>query len=172
MNRQILLFCLTLLSGVGDCTAQVGKPFRLIVPDLGSGSLDVDELELPGKLPKGLEIQVLNHVAVDVDYGKIYTRLNGESAGFITTVKNATVGKIAVMNFGLRQGMKLNYGVNTVEVWALTKRGRKYYRNFILKTKGATRNEYFAYQTKLSPKDQDAVPPDVLLLEPEFPIRI
>jgi hypothetical protein len=152
--------------------AQVASPFRLVVPDLGNEALDLDELELPGRLPKRLEVQVLNPVAVDVDYGKIYTKLNGESAGFITTVAHATQGKIAKMDFSLREGMKLNYGINTIEVLAVTKRGRKYYRNFILKTKDATRNAYFAYQTKLSPKDEDGIPPDVLLLEPEFPVRI
>lgn len=170
--RQRTSVLLVALGGAILCTAQPASHFRLIVPGMGSEPLDVDVLELPGTLPKSVQIQVLNPIAADVDYGRIHTKLNSESAGFITTVSNASAGKIARLDFNLRQGMKLKEGVNTIEVLAITRRGRKYYRNFVLKTAGATRNEYFTYQTRLSPKDEAALAPEVIVLEPEFPITL
>ena len=39
-------------------------------------------IEVPGPIPQTLLLQVLNPVAADVDYGKIFTKLNGEGAGY------------------------------------------------------------------------------------------
>src|SRR5260370_10594193 len=139
------------LAVAAGCLAGQPVVFKLQIPELGDRVFDADVIEVPGPIPQSLLIQVLNPVASDVDYGKIFTKLNGERAGYITAISNSTDGKIARMDLKLRQGMKLTPGSNTVEIQAINKHGRKFYRNFLIKTHEQARNPYFAYEVKRVP---------------------
>src|SRR5258707_1907495 len=116
------------------CFAQTA-PFRIQIPDVSDGAVERDIVEVPGNLPDVLLIHVLNPVAADVDYGRIMTKLNGQSASYIQTVSGGAAGKIVRMDLKLREGMRLFPGTNTVEVTAVNRRGRKFYRNFVIRTK-------------------------------------
>jgi hypothetical protein len=150
-----------------------GQPvvFKLQVPELGDQVFDADVVEVPGPMPQSLVIRVLNPVAADVDYGKILTKLNGEGAGYITSVSASVDGKVARMDLKLREGMKLTPGTNTIEVQAINKHGRKFYRNFLIKTREESRNEYFTYEVKRVPGDTTGGP-DISIAGPEGPITL
>src|SRR5690348_4250076 len=152
------LWKIAVFAAVAGCLAGQPVVFKLQIPELGDQLFDADVIEVPGPLPQTLLVRILNPVAADVDYGRILTLLNGEGATYITAVSAAADGKVARMDFKLRAGMTLVPGTNTVEVLATNKRGRKFYRNFILKTREASRNEYFTYETKRAPGDNTGGP--------------
>lgn len=152
---------------VGSLLAQP-VVFKVQIPELGTQLFDADVIEVPGPLPRALLIQVLNPVAADVDYGKILTKLNGEGAGYITAVSSNADGKVARMDLKLREGITMVPGTNTVEVQATNKHGRKFYRNFLIKTIEDTRNPYFTYETKCAPGDTDG--PEVTVTQPDTPV--
>ena len=143
--------------------------FKLQIPELGEQIFDADVIEAPGPLPQSLVIHVLNPVAGDVDYGRIQTKLNGEGTGYITTVSASADGKIARMDLKLRQNMCLVPGTNTVEIQATNRHGRKYYRNFLIKTREDTRNQYFTYEAKHSAGDTTGGP-EIVIEQPETPV--
>jgi len=152
------------------CLAGQPVVFKLQIPELGDRVFDADVIEVPGPIPQTLLIQVLNPVAADVDYGKILTKLNGEGAGYITAISNSTDGKVARMDLKLRQGMKLTPGTNTVEIQATNKHGRKFYRNFLIKTHEEARNPYFAYEVKRVPGETGG--PELMITQPDAPIAL
>lgn len=158
------------LAMAAGCLAGQPVVFKLQIPELGDRVFDADVIEVPGPIPQTLLIQVLNPVAADVDYGKIFTKLNGEGAGYITAVSNSSDGKIARMDLKLRQGMKLMPGTNTVEIQAVNKHGRKFYRNFIIKTHEESRNPYFAYEVKRVPGETGG--PELTITQPDTPIAL
>src|SRR5579864_6583981 len=84
-----------------------GQPavFQLQIPELGDRVFDSDIIEVPGPIPQVLLIRILNPVAADVDYGQIFTKLNGEGAGYITDLRNSSDGKVARLDLKLREGM-------------------------------------------------------------------
>jgi hypothetical protein len=145
--------------------------FKLQIPELGDRVIDADVVEVPGAMPKSLILRVLNPVAADVDYGKIQAKLNGEGAGYIMAVSSAEDGKVARLDLNLREGMKLVPGTNTVEIQALNKRGRKYYRNFLIKTREEARNEYFSYEAKRGVGTSEP-PPEISIVQPQQPILV
>ena len=148
-----------------------GQPvvFKLQIPELGDQVFDADVVEVPGPIPQSLSIRVLNPVAADVDYGKIFTKLNGEGAGYITAVSSAADGKVARMDLKLREGMQLLPGTNTVEIQATNRHGRRFYRNFLVKTREDTRNQYFVYEMKRAPGDKTGGP-EVTIAQPDAPV--
>jgi hypothetical protein len=75
------------------------------------------------------------------------------------------------MDLKLREGMKLLPGTNTVEVQATNRHGRKFYRNFLIKTREEVRNEYFAYETKHAPGDTTGGP-EVKIIQPDAPVML
>ena len=154
------------------CFAQTA-PFRIQIPDLSDGPGDGDVVEIPGNLPDALLIHVLNPVAADIDYGRIMTKLNGQSASYIQTVTGSANGKIVRMDLKLRQGMRLVPGTNTVEVTAVNRRGRKFYRNFLIRTKEDPRNGYFTYESGTVPGPGGGDhPPNIIVTQPDAPVTL
>src|ERR1043166_8064056 len=132
------------------CCAQTA-PFQIQIPNVADTPVDRDAVEITGNLPNVILLRVLNPVAADVDYGRISTKLNGQSANFIQTISCAADGKIVRMDLKLREGMRLEPGVNTVEITAINRRGRKFYRNFVIRAREEKRNEYFIYESTIPP---------------------
>src|SRR5262245_43759500 len=162
-----------LLISIGAACCAQTAPFRIQIPSVGDGLLDSDRVEAPGNHPDVIFLHVLNPLAADVAYDRISTKLNGASANFIQTVTSGANGKIVRMDLRLRAGMLLGPGVNTVEITAVNRRGRKYYRNFVVHTREENRNDYFAYETRIDTagieKDR---PPEIVVSQPELPITL
>lgn len=168
-----LAWMLTLLLSVVVAVVSAQQPvFELQVPDFSERFFDGNVIEVPIWNPSSLSFRLLNPVAQDVDYGRIHTMVNGLSAGYVTTLSNSAEGKVGRINLRLRAGMSLVPGTNSIEVIAVNRRGRKFYRNFVLKTKEHSRNEYFAYESNQAQADNVGAPPDIMVLEPEFPVLL
>ncbi|HMC67278.1 MAG TPA: caspase family protein [Gemmataceae bacterium] len=164
---------LVLLASIGAACCAQTAPFRIQIPNVGAGPLDSDRVEAHGDRPDVIFLHVLNPLAADVAYDKISTKLNGASANFIQTVTSGAEGKIVRMDLKLRAGMLLGPGVNTVEITAVNRRGRKYYRNFLVHTREENRNDYFAYETRTdSAGVEKDLPPEIVLSQPDLPITL
>jgi hypothetical protein len=160
---------ITVLALAAGCLNGQPAVFQLQIPDLGDRVFDSDVIEVPGPIPQTLLIRILNPVAADVAYGQIFTKLNGASAGYVTDIRNSSDGKVARLDLKLREGMKLLPGTNTLEIQAINKHRRKFYRNFLIKTREDVRNQYFAYETKRAPGDTTGGP-EVTIMQPDAPV--
>lgn len=159
-----------LLGGAAVCGQAPPKFFQLQIPEFGDRMFDSDAVELPMANISRIVIHLLNPVAESVPYSKIFTKLNGVAATTICQNRSTSRGKAIHMDLKMRPDLRLQAGANVIEVTARSDRGRLYYKNYILRTREHARNEWFAYDASTSPNDEMASPPDVLLVEPEFPI--
>jgi hypothetical protein len=168
-----VFLAILVLTTAGGLLAQPAV-FKLQVPEVSDQLYDSDVVEIPGNAPSYVLLRVLNPVAADVDYGRIQTKLNGEGAGFIMNVSAGPDGKVARLNFKLRDNMKLQPGTNTIEIVATDRRNHRFYRNFLLKTHEEVRNDYFAYESRsvATPAPAAARPPEVILAQPDGPVVI
>jgi len=144
--------------------------FEFQIPEFGDRVFDSDVIELPVENLSRIVIHLLNPMAESVPYSKIFTKLNGIAAATICQNRSTSRGKAIHMDLKMRPHLRLQPGANTIEVIARNDRGRLYYKNYILRTREHSRNEWFAYDVSASSNDEMASPPDVLLAEPEFPL--
>jgi len=144
--------------------------FELEVPEFQQTPFEGDVVEVPLSSVSKLIITILPPLADDVPYGRIYPRLNGDSVSIICQYRSTSRGKAVVMDLRMRKDIHLVSGDNTLEITATNQRGRRFYRNWILRTRTQARNEFFAYDSSISPNDENGSPPEVNLAEPEFPI--
>lgn len=164
------LLALMLMGGATLLSQAPPKHFELEVPEFQGKHFDSDVVELPLLQISKLVIHVLGNVADTVSYAKIYPRLNGNSASIICQYRSTARGKALIMDLRMRPDLRLHPGANVLEVTAINARGRKFYRNWVIRLREQARNEWFAYDYFLSPSDENAAPPDLLLLQPEYPI--
>ena len=146
------------------------KLFELQLPEFGDQIFEGDVIELPVKDVSTIVISLLNPVADRISYGQIYSKLNGDASTTICQYGSTDRGKFIRMNLKMRRDIHLRPGSNALEITATDQRGRRYYKNFILRTREDARNEWFAYETAVAPGDETGAPPDVLIVQPEFPV--
>jgi hypothetical protein len=75
----------------------------------------------------------------------------------------------------MRENMRLQPGTNSIEILVTDRRNRRYYRNFLLKTREEARNDYFTYETRrvaATPAQPVARAPEVILAQPDGPVVI
>jgi hypothetical protein len=146
------------------------KYFELEIPDFQNKIFDSDVIEIPIRNPGRIVIHLLAPMADSVSYGKIFPKLNGEAASVISQYRSTSRGKAIWMDLTMRPDIKLVPGTNTIEVTAINQRGRRYYKNWTLRTREQSRNEYFGYDFAMAPDDAAQAPPDVLITEPDVPV--
>jgi hypothetical protein len=146
------------------------KFFELEVPEFQNRVFDSDVVELPVQNLSKLVIHVLNPVADKVSYGKIYPKLNGDAASIICQYRGSDRGKDLYMDLKMRPDLRLLPGTNTLEITVEDQRRRRYYKNWILRTREVARNEWFAYDYSLAPSDEAAAAPDLVVTEPQYPV--
>jgi len=76
--------------------------------------------------------QVLVHIARQVNYGSIYTRVNTESANIVMTTTSTTDGILCKLDLGHRAGFRLHSGRNSIEVFYNDQMERVHYASFLL----------------------------------------
>src|SRR5436309_13218662 len=62
------------------------KPFSLELPDIASGPITAPEATIPTAELHTLRLRVANPYAEGINYGKLFTKINGESAGTIQNI--------------------------------------------------------------------------------------
>lgn len=145
--------------------------FELELPEFQIVSSKPAEIVIPSSNVSQVYINILNPIAENIDYGAIATSINGRSSAMISEIVKGVRGKIVKINLRLQSGYQFVTGRNTVEVWAQDRRGRIYYSSFIIKTATENWNQDFTYQVEQSPTAKNAVPPQLVLLEPERAVQ-
>jgi hypothetical protein len=151
MMRKVLLLLLTLICAAvliytpGPSTASNAlalddserrKPFALELPEIGTQTITAPEAVIPHTNLSKLRLRVYKPYADSIRYGKIYTKINGESANTIFNFNSATDGYVINGNLETKPRFRLQPGKNVVEIIAKSNEGREYYASFVLLTRG------------------------------------
>ncbi|MGC8883281.1 MAG: caspase family protein [Bryobacteraceae bacterium] len=142
--------------------------FELEIPAFPDQSFRGSVIELPVESLDQIVIHVLEPLASRVSYAKIFPRLNLQSAAVITQVRSSARGKSVVLNLQMRPDIRLEPGLNALEITVIDVNGRRYYRNWILRLKEEARNEWFAYELTQGP--EEGPPPEVVIEQPAGPL--
>lgn len=113
------------------------RPFVLELPDIGVGPITAPEATIPTSNLTRLRFRIRKPYADVIGYGKIYTTINGESAGTIQNVNSDSDGYIVTCNLESKLRFRLQPGKNVVEIYAVDQERREYYASFVLIAGGA-----------------------------------
>jgi hypothetical protein len=153
-------------------TSNASNVFEIEIPEFAISPVSTRELTIPSLNFSQIVIHVLKPAADNIDYSAIRTSLNGQATATIAEVLSGPRGKVIRLNLKFLPGFALVAGRNTIEVWAQNRRNRAYYASFVLRTATANRNEAFAYQVEPGSDAKNAVPPELVLLEPEGAVQV
>ena len=103
------------------------RPFTLELPDLASGPITAPETAIPSADLHTLRLRVANPYAESINYGKIYTRVNGESAGTIQNIRASSAGHIVSLDLDSKPRFRLQPGKNVVEIIARADAGETFF---------------------------------------------
>ncbi|HZS46737.1 MAG TPA: caspase family protein [Blastocatellia bacterium] len=176
-RKPVLLavFSLLLIATIIVLAAPQPKPvvtFLLELPDFSVAPTSQSELVIPSPQATNILIHILKPQADLIDYGQIYTFINGEAASQVSAITSSENGKLIRMTLDGRLGLKLVPGRNCIEVRAQNQRGRLLYGSFVVKTSTENRNDSLIYQVKLGNDPKQQTPPELVLLEPESAVEI
>jgi hypothetical protein len=150
-------------------------PFVLELPDLGGLRITAAEARIPRYDLHTIHLRVLKPYSDLINYGDVYTRINGESAGTIQDTKGARDGHIAICNLDSKPRFQLRPGKNVIEVSAVTRdKQTNYYASYVLladvKAGGAVAGNATIESIPISAGD-DREPPTISLTAPGGAVR-
>jgi hypothetical protein len=146
--------------------------FQLELPEFGLGPTSEAEVTIPSTKLTQILIHILRPHADRIDYGQIYTFVNGDAASTLSEVVPNERGKLVRLRLSQRPGFEMRSGRNTIEIRARNQVGRQFYSSFVLRTNTENRNQDFLYQVDLGADPKQQVPPELVLLEPEREIQL
>jgi Caspase domain len=152
-------------------------PFVLELPDI-SVRIEAPEADIPHTDLHQIRFLVRKPFADTIDYGKIYTTINGESAGTIQETRSGREGIIVICNIDQRPNLfRLRPGKNVVEISAVDRNRRLFYASFVLLSQGrsagdAARSSSATIESLPAAAGDDRQPPTVYLIEPKSAIRL
>jgi hypothetical protein len=134
--RTLLIWGLFLAAGpFGQGLPQGNSPiFLLEVPEGNVPATNQPVVNLPSAEVKQILIHILRPEADSIDYGQIYSHVNGAAASRISEARPSERGKLIRINVMLRPGFQLLPGLNKVEVQATDHHNRQYQASFVLHT--------------------------------------
>lgn len=155
------------------------KPFALELPDIASGPITAPETIIPSPDLHTLRLRVANPYADAINYGKIFTKVNGESAGTIQNIRAGSNGKLVTLDLDSRPRFRLQPGKNVVEISATDRDNRTYYASYVLisgqRPAAGAQNNVAAVATIESvpvANGADRQPPTILLQQPTGALRL
>ena len=110
------------------------KPFALVLPELGPQAITAPEAVIPHANLTKLRLRVYKPFADSIRYGKIYTRINGESANTVFNFNSDAEGYVVNADLRSKPRFALRPGKNVVEISAKADDGRVYYASYVLLT--------------------------------------
>ncbi len=146
--------------------------FEWELPELGLAPTTQPEIVIPSPNLNQVLIHILSPQAANIDYGQIYTYLNGEATARIARVVATARGKLVQLDLTRLSDFRLVPGRNTIEIRAINNRNRTFYASFVLRTATENRNQSFFYLVKQGQEPKQLVPPELVLLEPEHEIQL
>ncbi|MCA1634825.1 MAG: caspase family protein [Acidobacteria bacterium] len=153
------------------------KPFALELPEIGTQTITAPEAVIPHINLNKLRLRVYKPYADSIRYGKIYTKINGESANTIFNFNSASDGYVITGNLESKPRFRLQPGKNVVEINAKANDGREYYASFVLLTKDRqsgdpTNDSDATIETVPVTSGGDRQPPTLYLIHPIGGIRL
>lgn len=147
------------------------KPFALILPELGPQAITAPEAVIPHSNLSRLRLRVYKPIADSVRYGRIYTRINGESANTIFNFNADSEGYVLNGDLRSRPRFGLRPGKNVVEITAKANDGQEYYASYVLLTAGRRAGDSgldadATVESVPAEAGDDRRPPDVYLTQP------
>src|SRR4051812_5265836 len=138
MNRLRLILALgavTLAAAGGTPTytspglarADAREPFALVLPELGPQAITAPQTVIPYANLSRLRLRVYKPLADSVRYGRIYTKINGESANTVFNFNSDSEGYVINGDLRGRPRFEFRPGRNVVEILARADDGREYY---------------------------------------------
>lgn len=142
-SKVIALFVLGLsVSGVpprGSSEITPGQqtpsrvPFLLELPDIGGPPITAVEVHIPTTELRTMRLTVRQPFADAINYGKIYTAINGEAANTICgNIRASREGKVVTCDLESKPRFHFQPGKNVVEISATDRNNNSYYASYVL----------------------------------------
>jgi hypothetical protein len=153
------------------------RPFALELPEIGVQAITAPEVIIPHANLNRLRLRVYKPFADRIRYGKIYTRINGESANTVFNFNSATDGYVINGSLDSKPRFRLRPGKNVVEILAREDSGREYYASYVLLTADRRADDAGAgadatVESVPVASGADRVPPSVYLTQPVGAVRL
>ncbi len=172
------------LSGPVDATTTVvldetdrRKPFALELPEIGGQSITAPEAVIPHTNLSKLRLRIFKPYADSIRYGKIYTKINGESANTIININSGNDGYIINGNLDMKPRFRLQPGKNVIEIIAKDNSGLEYYASYVLLTRDRRAGEAggesdATIESVPVTTGGDRQPPTLYLIQPIGAVRV
>lgn len=186
MTRSRLLFALALCAAALAAAALASappadvdrrKPFALVLPELGPQAITAPEAVIPHANLTKLRLRVYKPFADSIRYGKIYTRINGESANTVFNFNSDAEGYVINGDLRNKPRFGLRPGKNVVEIIAKADDGREYYASYVLLTADRRAGDHgldadATVESLPVASGADRSPPGVYLTRPSGPLLL
>lgn len=153
------------------------EPFSLELPDIGGGPITAAEARVPAAQLRTLRLHVKRPFADAIDYGKIYTTINGEAANTIQDIRSGRDGKIVTCDLEIKPRFRLRPGKNVIEISAIDRQNRSYYASYVLLIGGHARQDTATsagatLESVAVEQGADRQPPEISMTKPNGPVRL
>ncbi len=153
------------------------KPFALELPEVGAQAITAPEVVIPHANLNRVRLRVYKPFADSIRYGKIFTKINGESANTIFNFNAGSDGYIINGNLESKPRFRLRPGKNVVEIVARADDGREFYASYVLltsdrKTDDAGLASDATVESVPVADGADRQPPTVYLTQPTGAVRL
>jgi hypothetical protein len=108
-------------------------PFSLELPDIGGAPITAVEAHIPTTELRTVKLTIREPFADAINYGKIYTAINGEAANTICgNIRSSREGKVITCDLESKPRFHVQPGKNVVEISATDRNNQSYYASFVL----------------------------------------
>src|SRR5260370_482023 len=108
-------------------------PFSLELPDVGGAPITAVEAQIATTELRTLKFTVHQLFADAINYGKIYTAINGEAANTICgNIKASRDGNVITCDLESKPRFHFHPGKNVVEISATARDNTSYYASYVL----------------------------------------
>jgi hypothetical protein len=152
--------------------ASLRAPFSLELPDVGGAPITEPEVNIPTSNLHKLRLRVRKPYADAINYGKIYTKINGEAAVVIQTPgRDRNDHILLTLDLDKYPRFKLRPGRNVIEIQAVDGGAHSYYASYVLFAGAGSNNDPAQFagatiETATVSAGPDRQPPTVYLTNP------
>lgn len=108
-------------------------PFALELPEIGGPPITSVESHIPTTDLRTIKMTVRQPFADSINYGKIFTTINGEAANTICgNIRASRDGKVITCDLESKPRFRLQPGKNVVEISATDRDNQSYYASYVL----------------------------------------
>lgn len=109
------------------------EPFALELPDVGGLAITAVETQIPTTDLRSLRLTIRQPFADSINYGQIYTAINGEAANTICgNIRSSRDGKVINCDLESKPRFAFQPGKNVVEISATDQNKNSYYASYVL----------------------------------------